>query len=316
MFFTRLSLILAVHLLLASTAFAQVSAPQNLTSTVNGTTVTLTWSSSAGAVTGYVVEASVLPNGPLVASLPVAATSVTVPNVPLGVYFVRVRALNGGIASPPSNEVTVSVTGGTGCPAPPLPPQLIVRAVGPSVTLNWASTGGCAPSSYVVQAGSAPGLADIAQVNVGAQNGLSAVAPTGTYFIRVVGTNAFGAATSDELTARVAVNNVTDTIQPFNFLFFDVTLTSTGTYQVAQVWNDPTIDLNLYLTTAACPYPPTGCTLAASNQTNTNTEVVALPVQAGQTYRLYVENLSTRTTSFTFTSTVTPGAGGSREPQQ
>jgi hypothetical protein len=139
MFCVRSSIAVAFTLLFATSSLAQV-APQNLAAVVNGTTVTLSWTASAGPVTGYLVEASVVPSGPLVASLPVGGTTLVVPNVPPGVYFVRVRSLNGGAQSAPSNEVTVSVTGGTGCPAAPLPPQLIVRATGFNVTLNWGSS--------------------------------------------------------------------------------------------------------------------------------------------------------------------------------
>ena len=318
MFFVRSFVALALNLLLATSALAQVAAPQNLTNVVTGTTVTLTWTAPAGAVTGYVVEASVVPSGPLVASLAVGGTTLVVPNVPPGVYFVRVRALSGGAQSAPSNEVTVSVTGGSsGCPAAPLPPQLIVKATGFNVSLNWASSGGCAPTSFVLQAGSAPGLANIAQVNAGGQLGLSAVAPAGTYFIRVIGSNAFGTAVSQEMVARVAVNNVTDTILPGDALVFDVTLTQTGTYQGTLVWDDPSIDLDLYLTTAGCPYPPTGCTIAISDRTGVSVEQVSLPVSAGQVYRLWVDNFTNRATSFTITNLVTVGASlTTSEPQQ
>ena len=299
-----------LNVLLATTATAQTAPgpPRDLVSVVNGTTVTLTWNGpgAGSAPTSYLVEASVAPSGPLVASLPVVATTLTVPNVPQGVYYVRVRALTSDAQSAPSNEVTVAVTGG--CPAPPLPPRLIVRATGLAATLNWSSSGGCAPTSYVVLAGSAPGLVDIAQANMGAQTGLSAIAPAGTYFIRVVGTNAFGSATSEEMTARIAVNSVTDTIQPFDALFFDVTFTQTGTYQGTLVWNDASIDLDLYLTTVGCPYPPTGCTLAISDRTGVNSEFASLPVRAGEVFRLWVDNFTNRATSFTITNVVTAGA--------
>ena len=307
MFFVRSSIAVAFTLLFATSSLAQV-APQNLTSVVNGTTVTLSWTASPGAVTGYLVEASVVPSGPLVASLPVGGTTLVVPNVPPGVYFVRVRALNGAAQSAPSNEVTVSVTGGTGCPAAPLPPQLIVRATGFNVTLNWGSSGGCPATSFVLQAGSAPGLANIAQVNAGGQLGLSAVAPAGIYYIRVIGSNAFGSTVSQELVARIAVNNVTDTILPFDALFFDVTLTQTGIYQGTLVWDDPSIDLDLYLTTPGCPYPPVGCTVAISDATGGTVEQVSTPVSAGQVYRLWVDNFTNRATAFTITNVVAPGS--------
>jgi predicted phage tail protein len=294
----------------AHAAYAQSpSAPQNLTSTVNGTTVTLTWTASAGAAS-YVVEASVAPGGPLVASLPVGATSVTVPNVPFGTYFVRVRAVSGGTQSAPSNEVTVSVGGGGGCPGPPPQPQLSVAATGLDVTLNWTSAGGCPATSYVVQAGSAIGLSNIAVVNVGAQTGLAATAPAGVYFIRVIATNAFGATASEERSARVGVNAFTQTIPPSGAVAFDVVLTASGNFLGVLTWIDPTIDLDLYLTSAGCAYPPTGCLLAISDASGVNLEQVSLPVIAGQTYRLWVDNFSTRATSFSIENSV----GGSVTP--
>jgi predicted phage tail protein len=294
------SLIVGV-LALATTAFAQ-SAPQNLTSSVTGNTVTLTWSASVGA-TGYIVEASVVPGGPLVASLPVAGTSLTVPNVPSGVYYVRVRALSGGAQSGPSNEVTVSVSG-TGCPGPPPAPQLSVQATGLAVTLNWTAGAGCPATSYVVQAGSAIGLSNIAQINVGAQTGLAANAPPGVYFIRVIATNAFGATASEERSARVGVNAFTNTVPPQGAVAFDVTLSATGTFLGVLTWIDPAIDLDFYLTSAGCPYPPTSCLLAISDATGVNLEQVSLPVVAGQTYRLWVDNFSTRATSFSIENSV------------
>ena len=310
MFVVRVFAASVLTSLLATPALAQApSAPQNLTNLVNGTVVTLSWTApAAGPVTGYVVEASVTPGGPLVASLPVASTSLVVPNVPPGVYFVRVRALTGGASSGPSNETTVSVGGSSGCPAPPLPPRLIVRAQGLDVSLNWGSSGGCGPTSYVVQAGSAPGLANIAVVNVGGGLGLAATAPPGVYYIRVIGSNAFGSASSQELVARIAPNNVTDTILPGDAQFFDITLTQNGTYVGRLVWDDPSIDLDLYLTTAGCPYPPVGCTLAISDTSGTTVEQVSRPVSAGERYRLWVDNFTNRATAFTLVNTVVAGS--------
>lgn len=86
--------------------------PTNLTAAVvNGTTVRLTWTAPAGTVTGYRLEAgtaSGLSN--LVPGVDVALTpSITVTSVPRGRYYVRLRALNGTLASAPSPEVVVDV---------------------------------------------------------------------------------------------------------------------------------------------------------------------------------------------------------------
>jgi len=299
-------------LLAAIPAYAQAPGPPTgLVHTVNGTTVVLTWSApvSGGPPSSYLVEAAFTPGGGIIASLPVTGNTLTVPGVPSGVYYVRVRALNGSGPGPASNEVTVSVSGG--CPAPPQAPSLIVRSVAFQATVTWGSSGGCAPTNYTLFAGTAPGLSNVTIVNAGAQLGLSAIAPAGTYYVRVVGSNAFGSATSQELVVRVAANAQTDTVTPNGAVAFDVQATQTGTYNAMLLWDDPTLDLDLYLTTPGCPYPPTGCLLAISDGTGTNTERVSRPFNAGATFRLWVDNFSLRTTSFTIFSTVGAAVQGS-----
>jgi hypothetical protein len=299
-----LSFILA--LAAATPAFAQApGAPGNLQSTVSGTTVVLTWNASAaGAVTGYLVEASVVPGGANVATLPVVGTSLTVPNVPPGTYFVRVRALNGAAQSAPSNEVTVSVVT-TGCPGPPTAPIVSIGATGLQVNASWSSGPGCPATSFVLQAGSAPGLANIAQINMGGQLSVAAMVPAGNYYVRVIGSNQFGTSPpSEDLLMRVAVNALSATIRPNGVISFDVALTQTGPYIGSLTWVDPAIDLDFYLTSAGCPYPPTGCLLSISDATGVNVETVTQPVVAGSTYRLYVDNFTNRTTSFTIINTV------------
>ena len=86
--------------------------PQGLSSSETGRTVTLSWMASSSVVNRYIVEAGsatglsdVLPS--FDAGL---ATSLTVPSVPPGRYFVRVRAIVDGLPpSPPSSEVLVVV---------------------------------------------------------------------------------------------------------------------------------------------------------------------------------------------------------------
>jgi hypothetical protein len=294
-------------LLIAAPAFAQApNPPQTLTSTVNGTTVTLTWAAPAGggAPTGYSVEASFTPGGPVIATLPVLGPPLMVPNVPLGTYFVRVRALNGSGISGPSNEVTVAV-GTTGCPATPLPPALRVQSIAQQATVNWGSSGGCAPTNYTLFAGSAPGLSNVAVVNAGGQLALSATAPSGTYYVRVVGANAFGSAGSQELTVRVAPNAETYTLIANEAARVARQPLLSGSYQVNLVWDDPTINLDIYLTTPGCTtFPPTACQLGSSLATNTNTEQIIRNVTAGQNYELWIANLSDRTTSFTIFNTI------------
>lgn len=87
----------------------QPSAPANLAFTVTGRQVALTWSPGAGAATGgYVVEAGSGPGLSDVSVAPASGPSVSV-TAPAGTYYVRVRSINGAIASPPSREVVIVV---------------------------------------------------------------------------------------------------------------------------------------------------------------------------------------------------------------
>lgn len=292
-------------LLVAAPVHAQApGAPQNLTANVSGSNVTLSWSApaSGGSPTGYSVEAAIAPGGAAIATLSVSGISITVPGVPNGTYYVRVRASNGSGTGPVSNEVTVSVGGA--CTGAPLPPSLRVRSVGPQAVVTWGSSGGCAPTNYVLSAGSAPGLSDIVVVNAGGELGLSAIAPPGTYYVRVAGSNSFGTAVSQELTVRVAVNAQTDTLTANQAVAFDFLVTQTGNYDAVLIWDDPSVNLDLFLTTAGCPVPPAACLLTQSTAVGTSTEQVSRAVTAGQTYRVWVTNVGARTTSFTIFNTI------------
>jgi hypothetical protein len=183
------------------------SAPSNLAAQVVGATVTLSWTPPAvGPVIGYRLEAgsasglSNLANTSLGVSPLLTATA-----VPNGTYYVRVRAIGVDGESSPSNEVVVTVPGGSGCAAVPNPPVSVAASVaGMIVSLSWATGGGCPTASFVVHAGSAPGLSNIAIVHAGALVGLSASAPAGTYYVRVHAQNAFGtSAPSNEIAVVV-----------------------------------------------------------------------------------------------------------------
>ena len=78
---------------------------------VSGSTVSFSWTPGlgGGAPTSYVLLASVTPGGPVIASLPVSGTSIGVPNVPSGTYYVRVSGVNSVGTGAPSNSVTVVV---------------------------------------------------------------------------------------------------------------------------------------------------------------------------------------------------------------
>jgi hypothetical protein len=205
-----LSTFVVILIASAVTLAAPPDAPQNLGATVSGNVVTLSWQGAptGGMATGYTVFASLSPGGVPVASLPTSGTTLTVTAVPNGVYYVHVRASNLEGASSASNEITVVVPGGGGaCATPPGPATNLTQSVsGNVVTLNWtAPVGGCAPTGYIIQAGSSPGLTNLAVINTGAAPGLTVSAPAGTYYVRVLAMNAAGAAAaSNEVIVFVA----------------------------------------------------------------------------------------------------------------
>ena len=200
-------------LVLAANAvtLAVPSAPANLQAVVSGATVSFTWTGSPGAA-GYQLEAGSAAGLSNLASITLAPTSTySVPNVPAGVYFVRVRAVDGSGVSGPSNEVTVVVGGGSGgpCVSPPDAPTRLRAVVdGTQVSLSWVpAVAGCPPTNYIIRAGSHEGAYNLAQIPVPTA-GFSGVAPDGIYFVDVVAVNQFGmSSTSGSIVVVVAAAN-------------------------------------------------------------------------------------------------------------
>jgi len=170
------------------------SGPSSLTARVTGGSVTLNWSASADAV-GHRVEAGSAPGLTDLAMVAVASPPAVFHNVPIGTYHVRVRAAVGAGWSTPSNEVVVRVS----CLAPGAPSSLDATVNGTLVGLGWE---GDENGSYVIEAGSAPGLTDIASLPV-AGTRFVVDAPPGRYFVRVrsVGPCGLGTASAETVVA-------------------------------------------------------------------------------------------------------------------
>jgi len=176
------------------------SAPFLSTPQVVGSTVTLSWflSSSSPAVTSYVLQASSRAGGPPdLANFATGntATSLTATGVPPGTYFVRVLGANNAGIGPASNEVSFIVLGTAPCTAAPSAPSNLVSSVsGSTVTLGWSPSVNGPPASYVIEAGSATGLANLAVADTGNTNGTATFAGVGrgSYYVRVRGKNACG----------------------------------------------------------------------------------------------------------------------------
>src|SRR5207245_2548584 len=93
--------------------------------------------------------------------------------------------------------------------APAAPSGLTGSATESTVTLSWvAPSGGDAPTSYMVEAGSTTGRSDLANFDTvnGAVTLTVDAVPVGTYFLRVRSKNAAGvSAASNEITVVVVV---------------------------------------------------------------------------------------------------------------
>ena len=183
--------------------------PQNVTAKVDGATVTITWNAPRVVqASTYVLEAGTSPGA---ANAAVVGTgqvrSFVATGVPTGVYYVRVRAVSAEGVGAPSADIVVAVGGATACDGAPQPPsglQADVQHV--TAALEWiAPLSGCMPTHYVLLAGSTAGLSDLAQAAVGGRTLVASASP-GTYYVRVVAVNAFGASAPS--------NEIVVTLQP------------------------------------------------------------------------------------------------------
>jgi predicted phage tail protein len=174
--------------------------PTLLAPVVNGTSVTLAWQPSPTAGVSYTIVAGSTSGASNLAQIPVGAATTLSAVAPAGRYFVRVRAVTPcGVAD--SNEIELLV----GLPPLPGAPSTLTHQVAAgTVGLAWQSAAG-AVDGYAIEAGSQPGLSNLAVIRIGNVLSFSAAGvPPGTYFVRVRAFNATGlGAASNEVTVLV-----------------------------------------------------------------------------------------------------------------
>ena len=110
---------------------------------------------------------------------------------PAGTYYTRVRAMNDcGVSTASSVEVPVTL----GCSAEAVVPGgLTVTRSGGVAFFSWLPPLGA--TGYRVRAGTAPGVSNLADVDVGAATAVTvnlAGVPPGLYYVRVAAVSACG----------------------------------------------------------------------------------------------------------------------------
>jgi hypothetical protein len=173
--------------------------PGNFAATIAGRTVSFSWtaSTSGAPATSYAIEAGSAPGLANLAQLATGTpnTSFSVPNVPAGTYWVRVRGSNAAGDGAPSQDVAIVMSAASGCVGLPGPPVLLTPVTaGPNVTLSWNTPAfGGRTTSYVLLAGSASGFSNLAVIDTGnASTSFAASAPAGAYYVRVAAANGCG----------------------------------------------------------------------------------------------------------------------------
>ena len=158
--------------------------PTALTTTISGTTLSLAWSPPLDAVTSYVFSAGTASglSDAATTTLPGTQTSIS-GTVPGGTFFVRVQAANACGTSGPSGEVFMTM--GAPDPLPVAPTNLAASVSGSTVSLTWTAPAGPI-TGYVLEGGTALGLANIGTIQLGAVTSFAIPgAPPGSYALRV-----------------------------------------------------------------------------------------------------------------------------------
>jgi hypothetical protein len=162
--------------------------PTSVNVVTAGNTVALSWTASTD-VESYVLQAGSSSGAANLFAAPIGAGTALQAAVSAGQYFVRLFTANQGAAGPASEEVAFAI-GSPACSGPPPAPSAhSAESGGGAVALRWGTSPGA--TSYVLDAGTASGAANVGSLNMGGRNSFTATVP-GSYFTRVRAVNACG----------------------------------------------------------------------------------------------------------------------------
>jgi len=264
-------------------------APAQLVNVTQGGRVSLRWlaPSSGDPPTSYVVEAGSGSGRADIASIDTgsAAPGLDLANVATGTYFVRVRAKNAAGISGPSNELTIVVNNGPCVGAPNAPAGLAFTISGSNVLLTWSPpSGGCPPTAFLLEVGSATGLTNLGIFNTGsvstslAAKGLD----PGRYFVRLRATTTSGSsAPSNEVVVTIAALPLTST----SFVAYGDSLTAGESGLESLTATDSPVTISRFRPTVLLPLAqryPTVLQQDLVNRYRTQTPMVTNAGQPGE----------------------------------
>ncbi len=175
--------------------------PTGYTAHAGGLFLALAWTASPGA-TAYLLDAGLSSGATSFPPTHLGGGTAYQGVAPPGTYYTRLRAANTCGVSAPSAEVRIILQ----CsPTAVVPARLAVTITGGMATLTWLPPLGA--TGYRLLVGSASGVANLADVSVGAATTLPVAlggVPAGTYFLRVAAESACGVgAPSNEVSLTV-----------------------------------------------------------------------------------------------------------------
>lgn len=188
------------------------AAPLSATVSVERSLLTFGWRPpSTGAPQAYRLDVGSAPGLANVASLTLdgQATSFQVATPPAR-FWARLLAVRDGRPSLPTPDIVIAAAPGdvflcSGVVPPP--EQLLASVAGGVVTLTWQapSTGGPPAAGFRLIAGTAPGLSDIATIDVGLATSYAVPAPAGRYYVSAITLNGCGTASDHSAAVTVVV---------------------------------------------------------------------------------------------------------------
>jgi hypothetical protein len=171
-------------------ATAPPGTPGGFAMTANGQSVRLSWNRTPGAMS-YRLEAGTASGLSNLFNGDVGDIDRIETLLPVGTYFARVRAVNPLGTSGASAQASVVISSASSCVTPPpAPAGYTGQTGGLLVALAW--TASASATGYQLEAGSAPGLANLVVTGVGNGTTFTTTAPAGTYFTRLRAVNACG----------------------------------------------------------------------------------------------------------------------------